>query len=173
MMKRTVLIPLDGSAYSREIVSRVCRVLNPHDYHCILLTVGEPVRGVTAKPPRPVSSDWPDPVYERARDIEFARHPIYETQAEASERDALEHELYGDRHRLEEFGFSVEIDVRFGEPASTIIATAEERNVDLIAMATRGSSGLRGLLLGSVAERVLQGVGVPLLLARPFDGEKR
>ena len=41
--------------------------------------------------------------------------------------------------------------------------------VDLVALATHGREGLARLLLGSVADRVLQHTPVPLLLQRPAE----
>jgi universal stress protein A len=46
--------------------------------------------------------------------------------------------------------------VREGYPASVIEEEARERGVDLIVIGTRGHTGLKHLLLGSVAERVVQ-----------------
>jgi nucleotide-binding universal stress UspA family protein len=51
--------------------------------------------------------------------------------------------------------------------ASTIVRVAEEVGADIIAMATRGRSGLSRLVLGSVSTRVLQRSTVPILLVRP------
>lgn len=51
--------------------------------------------------------------------------------------------------------------------ASAIVDAAHARKVDLIAMATHGRTGLRRLLLGSVAERVVRMAHVPVLLYPP------
>jgi nucleotide-binding universal stress UspA family protein len=44
---------------------------------------------------------------------------------------------------------------------------AIEQGAQLIAMATHGEHGVNPVLLGSVAERLLQTAPVPLLLVRP------
>lgn len=43
-----------------------------------------------------------------------------------------------------------------GDPAGEIVRVAEEEGVDLIVMGTHGRTGLRRLLMGSVAEAVLR-----------------
>jgi nucleotide-binding universal stress UspA family protein len=64
-------------------------------------------------------------------------------------------------------GLPVTTEVRQGDPATTILACAEQRpGVDLIAMTTHGRGGVGRWLLGSVAERVLAHTPVPLLLGR-------
>jgi nucleotide-binding universal stress UspA family protein len=55
-----------------------------------------------------------------------------------------------------------------GRHAATCILE-EARGYDLIALATHGRGGLKRLLLGSVADKVLRGAGAPLLLARQDD----
>jgi len=50
----------------------------------------------------------------------------------------------------------VEAVVREGYPASVIVEEAASRSADLIVIGTRGLSGLKHLLLGSIAERVVQ-----------------
>lgn len=52
----------------------------------------------------------------------------------------------------------------------TIVTYAAEREVDLVAMPTRGRHGLDRLLLGSTTERVVRRSPVPVLSLRP-DGE--
>jgi nucleotide-binding universal stress UspA family protein len=57
--------------------------------------------------------------------------------------------------------------VRIAEgPAPAILAYARRHDVDLIAMSTHGHGGLRRLVLGSVADKVLRGANVPILLYR-------
>ena len=58
----------------------------------------------------------------------------------------------------------VEITVRSGAPAEVIIDTADDRADTLIAMSTRGTTGLQRWLLGSVADKVLRAARCPLLL---------
>ena len=53
------------------------------------------------------------------------------------------------------------------DAAATIIAAVREVLPDVIAMSTRGSSGLGRLILGSVAEGVVRGSELPVLLLTP------
>jgi nucleotide-binding universal stress UspA family protein len=58
--------------------------------------------------------------------------------------------------------------------ARSIAAHAAELHVDLIALATHGSGGLRGFLFGSIAQQALRRTTTPVLLVRPEvrDGER-
>lgn len=53
-----------------------------------------------------------------------------------------------------------------GAAAQEIVRVAADRQVDQIVMGTRGRNALGGLLLGSVAQRVVHLAGVPVLLVR-------
>lgn len=53
-----------------------------------------------------------------------------------------------------------------GSPAEEIIRIAASRQVDLIVISTHGRTGLRHLLLGGTAERVLRQVHCPVLVVR-------
>jgi nucleotide-binding universal stress UspA family protein len=64
-------------------------------------------------------------------------------------------------------GYRVTTEVRAGRPADEITQVAIEQGAQLIAMATHGEHGVNPVLLGSVAERLLQTAPVPLLLVRP------
>ncbi len=65
---------------------------------------------------------------------------------------------------LREQGLPTETAIVEGKPYVEIIRFAEEHGIDLIVMSTRGHSGLSRWLLGSVADRVVRGATVPLLL---------
>jgi type II secretory ATPase GspE/PulE/Tfp pilus assembly ATPase PilB-like protein/nucleotide-binding universal stress UspA family protein len=59
-----------------------------------------------------------------------------------------------------------------GDPAQEIIRLAERERVDLIVMATAGRTGLRRMLMGSVAEAVAREAPCPVLaLKEPFDAK--
>jgi nucleotide-binding universal stress UspA family protein len=51
-------------------------------------------------------------------------------------------------------------------PAEVIARTAEEIGADLIVMGTRGLSGLKHVLLGSIAERVLRLAPCPVMTVK-------
>ncbi|MGA7670553.1 MAG: universal stress protein [Nitrolancea sp.] len=57
--------------------------------------------------------------------------------------------------------------------ARSIAEHADELHVDLIAIATHGSSGLRGFLFGSIAQQSLRRTSVPILLVRPESNGER
>jgi len=56
-------------------------------------------------------------------------------------------------------------------PAEAIVDQAGELDVDLIVMGTRGLSGLRHVMLGSVAERVLRRAPCPVLTVKEPERE--
>jgi nucleotide-binding universal stress UspA family protein len=61
--------------------------------------------------------------------------------------------------------------ITYGPIASSIINIAVEEGSDLIAMASHGGGGLRGVYYGSVAAGVLQRVDRPLLIVRSQEPE--
>ncbi len=172
MFKRNILVPLDGSDFSRQIVPHLCRLCDSATDTIILLRVAEPAESIIGAPPKTVSMAWTEPLHTSAWDIEYAQHPIYASQLEQGERSALEHDLLIDQQQLEAAGFTTSLDVRFGDPAEEIAAVVQQRAVDVVAMATHGRTGLRHLLMGSVAQRVMRRVNVPVLLVRPFRAEE-
>lgn len=52
------------------------------------------------------------------------------------------------------------------DPFEAIIETARTLNCDLIAMASHGRKGIRGLLLGSETQKVLVQARIPVLVSR-------
>src|SRR5262249_43029544 len=53
------------------------------------------------------------------------------------------------------------------QPATAILQEAENQGADLIALETHGRGGLSRLFLGSVADKVVRGASVPVLVHRP------
>ena len=56
--------------------------------------------------------------------------------------------------------------ITVGKPAEEILRAVEEENIDLVITATRGRSGLKRLILGSVTERLMLTLPCPLLVLR-------
>jgi len=68
--------------------------------------------------------------------------------------------------RMAERGFEARIVVGQGEVIETILASARELEVDLIALATHGHGPITRAVLGCVSEGVRRGSAVPVLTAR-------
>jgi nucleotide-binding universal stress UspA family protein len=64
---------------------------------------------------------------------------------------------------------AITADVEVGRPARAILAYAEENQVDLVVMGTRGESGLARRLLGSVTEYVVTHADVPVHVVPTAD----
>jgi nucleotide-binding universal stress UspA family protein len=60
--------------------------------------------------------------------------------------------------------------VRRGNPPEEIQRFTKEEKIDLVVMATHGRSGLKYVLLGSVAEKVIRMSAVPVLMVKPGNG---
>ncbi|MCL4839414.1 MAG: universal stress protein [Thermoanaerobaculia bacterium] len=73
--------------------------------------------------------------------------------------------------RLARPGLTVETRATEGFPPEAVLTAARELGVDLIAMGTRGRTGLEHLLLGSTAERVVQRAPCPVLTVRRPRGD--
>ena len=55
------------------------------------------------------------------------------------------------------------------QPAAAILDTARSDAIDLIALSTHGRGGMRRMVLGSVADKVLRGTRGSILICRPRD----
>lgn len=136
-----ILVPVDGSATSEGILPVVERLAGPFDFAIDLLRVVEPLPSVAL-------AELPPPAREMI-DLRMAEAGQYiEKLADA----------------LESKGLRVRAQVQEGSAVEVIHRYARETGVGLIAMSTHGRTGLGRLVLGSVAERVLRGASVPVLL---------
>ena len=67
---------------------------------------------------------------------------------------------------IRERGIKVEVIVTEEAPTAAITRYAETTQVDLIALCSRGRTGPSRWLMGSVADRIVRGATVPVLLVR-------
>lgn len=142
---RTILVPTDFSDDAKLAIQTAQRVLGPEDAEARLILVHAyhlPVE-FTALGAVPVA-------------------PRLFTDAAEQARERLEQ----DAKPLRAAGLRVDTVAEEGYPPLVIEEVARRSNVDLIAMGTHGRSGLRHLLLGSTAERVVQHAPCPVLTIR-------
>ena len=169
-MATTVLLPLDGSPFSRQAFRAVGRLFQPERTQVTLLHVSEAPEGVRERTWAPlVSEAWPNLRGESLRDPELPDHPIYATQVWESTKAQLIEALDDDVRALSDAGFAVRLVIRFGDPAQEIADLVEEDDIDAVVMATHGRSGLSRAIMGSVAERVLRMVHVPVVMIRGHE----
>jgi nucleotide-binding universal stress UspA family protein len=71
--------------------------------------------------------------------------------------------------KLREAGLKVKVQLKVGSPFLEILHTAQSENADLIVLGTHGRTGLAHVLMGSVAERVVQKAPCPVLTIRHPD----
>lgn len=170
MSTRKLLLPLDGSDFGRMAFRTVGRLFDPATTHVTIAHVAPVPEGVTGPlPPPSVIAGWSESAALPWRDQEGAQHPIYQSQAWVSTREEVIDAMEDDVRRLAEAGYRVSLAVRFGDPAQELADLVEEEDVDAVVMATHGRSGLSRALLGSVAERLLRMVVVPVIMVRPHD----
>ena len=141
-MYRGILVPTDGSALMDEVVERAVDLAEKYDADVHALYVANTGAIGTLD------------VDDRER---------IEAQLEARGESAVE-EI---KDAAERAGLDATTTTQRGTPHQRITEYVEDHDdVDLVVMGTHGRTGLRHVLLGSVAENVLRHTTVPVLLVR-------
>jgi nucleotide-binding universal stress UspA family protein len=140
MSFRTILVPVDFSDHAKRALELAIELAGKFDgdvhlLHCYQINVG----GMS-----PYGLAIPENFDREVRAAAEARLDDWAEKARAA-------------------GGRVHTDVSPLFPATAISERAREINADLIVMGTRGLTGLKHLLLGSVAERTLQTAPCPVL----------
>ena len=87
-------------------------------------------------------------------------------QAERHHHDEGAKALAAARKALDAAGVKYVYHIGLGEPAEVIAHFAREKKIEQIVMGTRGAGAIASMLLGSVANKVLHLVDVPVLLVK-------
>jgi nucleotide-binding universal stress UspA family protein len=167
-MLEKILVPLDGSELAEAAipyVKEISRRCEPAEV--VLLQVVRLPQGRSAPVYKLQETEFPVMMPDFEADLTATRHPIYRDQEIESTRAEVEAALTPVAQALRSDDISVRIAVAFGQPAQEIVDYAEREDIDLIAMSTHGRSGLSRWILGSVADKVLRGTHLPVLLVRP------
>lgn len=144
---RHILIPLDGSELSQQILDPATALGKLSGARYTLLRIALPVPLV----------------------------PLRAVQTEQQTRELRDHErqqaleqLSAAAAMLRAEGLAVDtVVVNDPIPSTAILEFAAENSVDMIALATRGRGGWSRVALGSVADKVMRGSLMPVLLYRP------
>jgi len=138
----TTLVAVDGSEHSRRAVEHVVALHREHrDLRVELLNVE------------------PSPV-------EWQTHGMVREAIQAHLHELGELKLKEARAVLEKAEVPYRARVVEGEPAQAIVKAADDLACDGIVMGTRGRSSVAGLLLGSVATKVLHLTRLPVTLVK-------
>ncbi len=144
-MYQNILVPLDGSARAEAILPHVIELSHRVGAELVLLQVIDPSASAAGLD---------------GLALDVLREMIDE------EAKAAQQYLEAKCNELAQQNVKATSVVRYGSVVSTIIETAEDTQVDLIAIASHGRTGLARLFYGSVAAGVLQRVDRPLLIIR-------
>lgn len=142
---RHVVIPLDGSEAGEAAITSVLPLLDPAHSKVELLQV--------LHEPHPLASS-------------YLPHAISESVVMDARREGARAYLTGVSQRLEREGFTVEERIVAASDAGHgILHHVERSGADLVAIATRGRGGATRLVLGSVADKVIRGAHIPVLVS--------
>ncbi|MBL8371989.1 MAG: universal stress protein [Burkholderiaceae bacterium] len=144
-MFKHILVPVDGSATSFKAVDKAVDLAKAFDGKVTVIYVIDPY---------PFTGVGTDFAYGQA---------TYLSAASAEANDSIR----AARERIEAAGVSLESTVVENHtPWRGIIETANAIEADLIVMGSHGRRGLEKMVLGSVAQRVLQHADQPVLVVR-------
>ena len=138
-MYKRILVAIENSAADRTILSHVSELARLTGAELLLVHVAD---------------GW------AARNFDQLQlRESEEMQADRAYLDQLRADLVGR-------GFIVQTKLAMGDPATELIRTTEEQQVDLVAMSTHGHRFIADVLHGATADRVRHLVKVPVLLLR-------
>ena len=145
-MYQKILVPLDGSELAECVLPHVESIAKGCGVERVILL-------------RVVDNYIPSPTYA------YIGESVLKEMEEENEKAAGEYldQLVG---RVKLDGVEVQKQLIAGRAADSIAEYATENDVDLIAIATHGRSGVSRWAWGSVADRVLRSVCAPILMVR-------
>jgi nucleotide-binding universal stress UspA family protein len=142
---RHILVPVDGSALAEDILPLAQTLATLSGAQLTLLRVIAPQRAIA----RPAPVTRVNAKYMAEQEAEAVRY------------------LATVSARMTAAGPRTETTTVVAEnPARAILGYAIDHDVDLIAMSTHGLGGVKRFMIGSVADKVLRGAPIPVLLTR-------
>jgi nucleotide-binding universal stress UspA family protein len=170
-----ILITLDGSSIGERAAAAVSKWFQPGEAELSLLLVVHPedihatADGHFFPIITPKGAMGGQPL-----NIEDQHARVAETRGQALERARADADAYLHSIAQRHFpGATVRALVDFDEDVpKAIVETAEKQGVDMIVMSTHGRTGLRHVILGSVAEEVVRKATSPVMVVGPKARER-
>ena len=145
-----VLVPLDGSKHSGEVVQFLLRMPLPHAVEVLVMTVVQSFGAAFVK----------------AYTLDLERDKRIVAELQKAEEEAAARLIAEAETGFRRGGYKVSAIVARGDPSQEILREAARQNVDLIALGAKGLTGVRGFLLGSVAQRIARYARASVLIVR-------
>ncbi|MFT5502644.1 MAG: nucleotide-binding universal stress UspA family protein [Gammaproteobacteria bacterium] len=167
MANNKILIPLNQSELSQEILPSVEKFFSPSENDLILYFV--------TKPPSPAGFGEPDlsagyAVSSTTRTVHPTLHPIYETQQQDSIRAHVESELAPVIARLKAAAYQVSLEVGFDtDTVGAIKREIKNRKINLLAMSSQARVGVTRFFFRDIADTITQQAKIPVLLVHPSN----
>ena len=152
---KNVMIPLDGSTLAERAIEPAVAVGTLSDAEYTLVRVVKPVVRFNYLPEAATLGDATEKLLD-----EIAVHQKEECAAARAYLKKVAERLRGRSMRVQTRVLVEE------QPAVGIVKEARLSAADLIAIASHGRGGLGRMLLGSIAEKLVRGSGLPVLVCR-------
>ena len=150
-MYKHIMVPLDGSELAECVTSHVKSIARGRPETIVSL-----VRAVD-----PAMLPTSDPT-----SAEFGLTKSDRKQLVQQRTKAADQYLQDLNARLNWRWENINTTVIVGEPAQSLAAYANDNNIDLIVIASHGRSGIRRLIIGSIADRIIRSSCAAVLLVR-------
>lgn len=143
---KKIIVPIDGSGWSERAIPHAIDIARNNNSELILLHVFRP------------------PATEYVGEIALAGQ---DEQLMELREEAKQH-LMAIRNNIRAENINVRVQLIEGTGVAGIICDyINDEKADLVVMSSHGYTGITRWLFGSVAQKVMQGVNVPVLIIRP------
>jgi nucleotide-binding universal stress UspA family protein len=147
-----LLLAIDNSKYSAAAIKEVAKRPWPPKTIVRVISVAEPV-------PPPAAELW----YDASGSLERVQQEMTKRAAELTQKTSKS---------LKRKGLKIETAVREGDARSVIVDEARKWSADLIVLGSHGYSGIKRLLLGSVASLVVSHAPCSVEIVRRKQAKK-
>jgi nucleotide-binding universal stress UspA family protein len=156
-----IIVPLDGSRLSAQAIPYASEMGKRFDAEVILVRV-LPQAGLSFAAQGTVTED----------DVATDIIPQEARMKDVDNASNAKRYLMNWAQSLKAQGVKVSYEVTIGTPAKSIMELAQAQQASLIVMMSHGRGAFKRAIMGSVADEILRGSHLPVLIVRPKDDIK-